>query len=74
MGKKGAAKRHAPMRELEQYAGELYREREWKSANQAAHQLKEKIMAHGRSISAPLSEQNAQRTIADWFRKCRSSR
>lgn len=70
LGKKGAEKRHAPMRELERYAVELYRQKQWKSANQAAYQLKDLIIAHGRSIGAVLSEENAQRTIAGWFRKC----
>lgn len=69
MGRLGAKKRHAPMAELKSWAIQKYREKKWKSANQAAHALKSLIMDHGRTIDANLSEENAQRTIADWFRK-----
>lgn len=69
IGKKGAANRHAPVRELRAWAVKKYKEKVWRSANAAAHALKESVMAHGRDIGAVLSEENAQRTIADWFRK-----
>lgn len=69
MGKAGAKKRHAPMASLRAWAIERYQASEWKSANQAAHSLKESIIAHGRTINAHLSDENAQRTIAEWFRK-----
>jgi len=69
LGAAGAAKRHSPIRALREYAVSLYDPNEWKSANQAAHELMDKIMAHGRSINARLAPSNAQRTIAEWFRK-----
>jgi hypothetical protein len=74
LGAKGAAKRHAPMKQLEAYAVSLYDPNEWKSANQAAHALQVKIMEYGRLINAPLTPSNAQRTIAEWFRKNLTSR
>lgn len=69
IGKTGALKRHAPMVALRSWAIEKFREGDWKSANQAAHSLKESVILHGRTIGACLSEENAQRTIAEWFRK-----
>lgn len=69
LGKAGAAKRHAPMATLRTWAVDRYREGDWRSANKAAHDLKEEVLAHGRTIGAFLSEENAQRTIATWFRK-----
>lgn len=69
IGKAGAAKRHAPMAELRKWAVTRYREGVWSSANEAAHELKESIINYGRTINAHLKEQNAQRTIAEWFRK-----
>ena len=69
LGAAGAAKRHSPMRALREYALSLYEPCEWKSANQAAHELMNKIMDHGRSLNASLIPSNAQRTIAEWFRK-----
>ena len=69
MGKAGAQKRHAPMAVLRSWAIERYQAGEWQSANQAAHSLKESVIWHGRKINAHLSEENAQRTIAEWFRK-----
>ncbi|MDD2742690.1 MAG: hypothetical protein PHV02_10470 [Rhodocyclaceae bacterium] len=69
IGKAGAQKRHAPMAELRLWAIEKYQAGEWQSANQAAHALKEQVLWHGRAINAHLTEENAQRTIAEWFRK-----
>ncbi len=69
LGEKGAAKRHAPMAKLRAWSIEKYRAGTWQSANQAAHQLKESVISHGRTINANLSEENAQRTIAEWFRR-----
>lgn len=69
IGKAGAKKRHAAMAALRSWAIEKYQAGEWQSANQAAHSLKESIISHGRTINAHLSEANAQRTIAEWFRK-----
>jgi hypothetical protein len=78
-GKNGADKRHAPMRELEDWTLKQYREGSWigkkDSANKAAHDLKEKVLAQGKIIDprlAVLTEQNAQRTIAEWIRKSAS--
>ena len=69
MGRSGAKKRHAPMVALRSWAIERYRDGQWQSANQAAHTLRELVITHGRTINAHLSEENAQRTIAEWFRK-----
>jgi len=71
IGKAGAEKKAAPMRELEQWALMQYQAGEWPSANKAAHDLTPKVLKHGRHIGAILSEQNAQRTIAEWIRKAR---
>lgn len=68
-GKAGAAKRHAPMAQLRAWAIEKYREGKWPSANQAAHDLRDCVIEHGRTIGANLSKANAQRTIADWINK-----
>ncbi|MDM5176577.1 hypothetical protein PO883_05125 [Massilia sp. DJPM01] len=68
-GKKGAAKRHAPMGNLKNWSVERYRLSEWKSVPEAAYTLKEEIIAYGRTIGAHLTEQNAQRTIEKWFRQ-----
>lgn len=68
-GRIGAEKRHAPMTELRSWAIEKYRADNWPSANAAAHALKDAVIAHGNTINAHLSKENAQRTIAEWFRK-----
>lgn len=69
MGKAGAIKRHAPMVALQVWAVEKYHAKKWPSANKAAYDLKAQVIAYGRTIGAHLKEENAQRTIADWFRK-----
>ena len=69
IGKIGAERRHAPMRDLRAWAVAQYDAKSNASANKAAHDLKEKVIAHGRTIGAELQEQNAQRTIAEWLRK-----
>ncbi len=69
IGKAGAVKRHSANAALREWAIGQYQAATWKSANQAAHALKEDIIEHGRKIGAHLSEENAQRTIAEWFRK-----
>lgn len=69
LGKEGAAKRHAKMKRLEEFALSLYKPSEWNSANAAAFELAQKIRDHGRTIGADLTPSNAQRTIAQWFRK-----
>lgn len=68
-GKLGARKRYAPMRELEAWVLSEYRRGNWKSANQAAHALKDVAVVHGRTLGANLTESNAQRTIAEWINK-----
>lgn len=68
-GKKGIEIRHAPMRQLRAWAIEKYRGGNWTSANEAACALSEAILDHGRTINAVLKPSNAQRTIAEWFRK-----
>ena len=73
LGKLGAQSRHASMRALKEWALSKYQSGSWKSANQAAHALKESVIAHGRTIGADLSEENAQRTIAGWIGKSKKS-
>jgi len=69
LGKAGARKRHAPMAELREWAIKKYKVGKWPSANQAAHDLQDCVIEHGRTIGAALSKANAQRTIAEWLRK-----
>jgi hypothetical protein len=69
LGRISIQKRHAPMAKLRSWAIEKYKEKTWKSANQAAHALKDEILKYGESIGARLSESNAQVTIAQWIRK-----
>ena len=72
-GKEGATKKHAPMTELRDWAIKEYKAGNWPSANRAAHALEKKVVEHGRLIKAILSEENAQRTIAEWIRKAKKS-
>ena len=69
LGRAGAQKRHAPMLALRSWAIARRAEGKINSANRDAHRLKDAITAHGISIGAFLSKDNAQRTIAEWFRK-----
>lgn len=69
LGKKGASIRHAANHELRDWTIQRYLEKSWPSANKAAHALKAQVIQHGREIGAYLTEENAQRTIADWIRK-----
>ena len=72
-GRAGAEKRHKPMRDLKQYTINLYKSHgKMLSANRAAYELKDRIIAYGKTIKAHLSEENAQRTIAKWFRESKS--
>lgn len=68
-GREGAKERHARTKQLREWAVQRYKAKIWPSANKAAHELKAEILAHGRTIGATLSEENAQRTLAEWFRK-----
>ena len=67
IGKRGAEKRHAPMRNLRTWTIKQFRAGSWPSVNQASHDLKDKVIAYGRTINAELGAQNAQRTIAVWI-------
>lgn len=69
LGKSGARKRYAPMRDLEAWTLSEYRIGNWKSANQAAHALKDAVLAQSRTLEANLTESNAQRTIAEWINR-----
>lgn len=69
LGQKGALMRHAPMSALRKWAIIRYKQEVWDSANKAAHALKDEIIIYGKTINAILSNENAQRTIAEWFRK-----
>ncbi|MFT5962404.1 MAG: hypothetical protein ACI8WM_002748 [Burkholderiaceae bacterium] len=68
-GAKGADKRHAPMRELEKWAVEQRKIGDARTANKAAHEMKDAVIQYGKTIGATLSDENAQRTIAEWLRK-----
>jgi len=68
-GKAGSIKRHEPMKNLKVWAIEKYKAGVWKSCNQAAYALKDDVIKYGRTIGAYLTDENAQRTIAEWFRK-----
>lgn len=69
LGKKGADKAHATRRKLREWAIARYQAQRWNSPNQAAHSLTEEVMAYGRTINAHLMPSNAQRTLAEWFRR-----
>lgn len=69
LGAQGAKIKHKPMYQLRDWALERYRSRGWKSASDAAYTLVEEVIAHGRTINATLLPSNAQRTIAEWFRR-----
>ena len=64
----GTERRHAKNRELREFAVGKYRASRWASANDAAHRLKDEVAAEGERIGVRLSKQNAQRTLAEWFR------
>jgi hypothetical protein len=69
LSEKGVDARHAKMRELRVFAVEKYHRKQWPSANEAAHRLKDVVMHEGERIGARLTDSNAQRTIAEWFRQ-----
>lgn len=71
---KGVEKRHAKNRRLREFAVNLYHAGRWASANDAANQLKRAVMNEAEKIGARLSESNAQRTIAEWFRTAESEK
>lgn len=73
MGAAGAKVRHAPMQTLRAWTINEYQKAVWPSANAAAFDLAAKVVNHGRTIGAHLSEANAQRTIAEWIRRASKS-
>lgn len=71
-GRKGATAAHAMTNELKRFAIQLYQERNWISPNAAAKALVERIQEEAVRIGArKLVEDNAVRTVADWFRSVR---
>ena len=70
-GLAGATKRHKSLADLKAWTIEQYKAGRWRSANSAGHALRDSVIAHGRTLKpeARLSEENAQRTIAEWIRK-----
>lgn len=69
LGRAGGRKRYEAMRKLEAWTLSEYRQGNWKSANQAAHALKDAVLAQSRALEANLTESNAQRTIAEWINR-----
>ncbi len=69
LGRLGGMARHAKSERVKERVIGKYRQGKWPSANQAAHALKDDAVAYAKAIGATLSEQNAQRTIAEWIRK-----
>lgn len=67
-GKAGADKKFAPLRKLKEWTILEYQAGSWPSANKAAHELQKRVLEKGRSMNVNLSEENAQRTIAEWIR------
>lgn len=72
-GKKGADASHAKKRALREWALGLYGENTWISSAAAAKSLKSKIVDHGKKLGVRLSEDNAERTITQWFREAKKS-
>ena len=66
--RKGAAARHAPTREIRNFAINLYRNGKYPSAHKASIELKETVLKESVRLNRPLSEDRAQKTIYDWFR------
>ena len=66
--RKGAAARHAPTRELRNFAINLYRTGKFPSAHKASIALKEVVLRESTRLNRPLSEDRAQKTIYDWLR------
>lgn len=65
---KGGQARNAKYRQLEVWAVSQYRSRNWKSAHQASHELKDAVLDHAKTLGVRLSEYRAQQTIYGWFR------
>jgi hypothetical protein len=72
-GKKGAEASYAKKKALREWALNRYSETTWISAAAAAKSLKNEIVAQGKKMGAHLSEDNAVRTISEWFREANKS-
>lgn len=72
-GKKGAEAAHAKRKALQEWALNLYGGTTWISAAAAARSLKNEIVAHGKKMGVSLTEDNALRTITEWFREANRS-
>lgn len=68
-GKKGAAARHAPHKELKDFTIKLYRGGKWASKLQAAKRLMPKVIDEGKRIGWTPSADNAERTVYGWILK-----
>ena len=66
-GKNGAEKRHARMKKLREWTIEQYKAGRWSTISSAAFDLKDSVIAHGRTLGAILTPTNAQRTIQLWI-------
>ncbi|MDI1308458.1 MAG: hypothetical protein PSV17_03375 [Methylotenera sp.] len=73
-GAKGAAIKNEPMKALKAMALKLSREYPvTKSANSIAFSIKETVIQHGKTISAHLTQHNAQDTIKKWINESRNN-
>lgn len=69
LGMEGATARHKAMNDLKVWTLKKYSEGKWASQSVAADDLKDEVIAHGRTIGANLASSNAQRTITKWIRE-----
>ena len=66
-GKKGASIRAAKFEAVKMYVIELSTSLAGQSANKIAHQIKDLVMIKARGLNAPLSDENAQKTIQKYI-------
>jgi hypothetical protein len=66
-GKKGASIRADKFEAVKAYVIELANPFAGQSANKLAHQIKDLVMIRARSLNAPLSQENAQKTIQKYI-------
>jgi len=66
-GKKGASIRAAKFEAVKVYVIELSTSLAGQSANKIAHQIKDLVMIKARGLNAPLSDENAQKTIQKYI-------
>lgn len=69
LGKRGSDVRHGPNRELKKWTIARYQEGSWEHVNEAAFELMDAVIDHGRTIGVTLVRHNAQTTIAKWISK-----